>query len=121
MSANRVLFGAFALWATLCVVLLACAGTGKARVSQPPTGAQFQALVTSGPGQPLAPSPDLPATETAAPDHATDTDSASAPASASSGRGAWVAKVPLWPSDALRWHRLEPSLRLNPGHAPPRA
>ncbi|WMJ68155.1 hypothetical protein [Stenotrophomonas sp. 24(2023)] len=33
----------------------------------------------------------------------------------------WVAHVAPWPADALRWHRLEPSLRLNPGHAPPAA
>lgn len=35
------------------------------------------------------------------------------------GRGPWVARVPLWRADALRWQRPEPSLRLNPGHAPP--
>jgi len=33
----------------------------------------------------------------------------------------WTTLVPLWPSDALRRQRLEPSLRLNPGHAPPHA
>ncbi|WP_148045902.1 hypothetical protein [Stenotrophomonas rhizophila] len=36
-------------------------------------------------------------------------------------RAPWVALVPLWRADALRWQRLEPSLRLNPGHAPPYA
>ena len=30
-----------------------------------------------------------------------------------------VAHVPLWPSDTLRWHQPDPSLRLNHGHAPP--
>lgn len=35
--------------------------------------------------------------------------------------GTLVAHVPLWPTDALRWQPLEPSLRLNPGHAPPDA
>lgn len=34
-------------------------------------------------------------------------------------RAALVAHVPLWHSDALRWQRHDPSLRLNPGHAPP--
>ncbi|MGB9101104.1 MAG: hypothetical protein WCC51_10780 [Stenotrophomonas indicatrix] len=34
-------------------------------------------------------------------------------------RAALVAHIPLWHSDALRWQRHDPSLRLNPGHAPP--
>jgi hypothetical protein len=38
---------------------------------------------------------------------------------AGSYRTPWVAVVPLWPSDALQWQRLDPSLRLNRGHAPP--
>lgn len=33
--------------------------------------------------------------------------------------GHWIAQVALWPADALRRHPTEPSLRLNPGHAPP--
>ena len=32
---------------------------------------------------------------------------------------ALVAHIPLWHSDALRWQLHDPSLRLNPGHAPP--
>lgn len=34
-------------------------------------------------------------------------------------RAALVAHIPLWHSDALRWQLHDPSLRLNPGHAPP--
>ncbi|QGL96202.1 hypothetical protein ACS0OX_04965 [Stenotrophomonas pavanii] len=34
-------------------------------------------------------------------------------------RAVLVAHIPLWRSDALRWQRHDPALRLNPGHAPP--
>lgn len=50
-----------------------------------------------------------------------DADSDSTAIRRASHRTPWIARVPLWRADALRWQRLEPALRLNPGHAPPYA
>jgi hypothetical protein len=130
VSANRCTVGVLALWATLCVVLLACGWAGTD--GNPATGAQaadhepVQGLTVcsaeAGLRLPSAPLPDAPAADTP-----TVADTSSDPEPSTHGvrtylrRSTWVALVPLWPADALRWQRLEPSLRLNPGHAPPYA
>lgn len=129
MSAIPRTLGVLALWAALCVVLLACAWPGAARnatgnaspglivtVSAPP-----HAVSVGTPSLPPAPAPEVPAAESPAIDTASDAETASHSAPSRLPRRAWVAVVPLWPSDALRWQRLEPALRLNPGHAPPQA
>ncbi|WP_421568646.1 hypothetical protein [Stenotrophomonas sp. PD6] len=121
MSANRAIVGALALWATLCVVLLACVSHGPARDTHALIGAQLHAPVAGTLTLPPVPAPEMPAPETAAADTCPDTESPSPLPAARVRRTAWVARVPLWPADALRWQRLEPSLRLNPGHAPPYA
>jgi hypothetical protein len=123
VSANRAIVGALALWATLCVVLLACASHGPARDTHALIGAQLHAAVAGTLNLPPAPAPapEMPASETAAADTSVDTEFASPLPGARLRRTAWVARVALWPADALRWQRLEPSLRLNPGHAPPSA
>ena len=129
MSAIPRTLGVFALWATLCVVLLACAWPGAARNA---TGnaspglidvvsAPLHAASVGTPSLPSPPAPELPAAEPPAIDTASDAETAPHAAPSRLLRRAWVAVVPLWPSDALRWQRLEPSLRLNPGHAPPQA
>jgi hypothetical protein len=123
VSANRAIVGALALWATLCVVLLACVSHGPARDTQTLIGAQLHAAVVGTLNLPPAPAPapEMPASEAAAADTSVDTEFASPLPAARLRRTAWMARVPLWPADALRWQRLEPSLRLNPGHAPPYA
>ncbi|WP_314101491.1 hypothetical protein [uncultured Stenotrophomonas sp.] len=122
-------FGAFALWATLCVVLLACAWPGSAR-TQASSDSQAQLIGTpagqhavdaSVPGQPGTPVPETPSADKPGADATADAEAGGPIPAARPKRAAWVAAVPLWPADALRWQRLEPSLRLNPGHATPRA
>lgn len=54
-----------------------------------------------------------------APEPPLDGESGTLCTGAAPPRAALVAHVPLWHSDALRWQRHDPSLRLNPGHAPP--
>jgi len=69
-----------------------------------------------------APCPDPPASElSAATEGGTDPDTSTHGVPLRLRRTPGVAVVPLWPADALRWQRMEPSLRLNPGHAPPHA
>ncbi|MGH8039504.1 MAG: hypothetical protein ACREPC_11680 [Stenotrophomonas sp.] len=121
MSANRAIVGALALWATLCVVLLACATHGPARDTHALIGVQLHAAVAGTLNLPPAPAPEMPVSDPAAADTSVDTESPSPLPAARLRRTAWVARVPLWSADALRWQRLEPSLRLNPGHAPPYA
>ena len=131
MSANRSVLGIAALWATLCVVLLACGwlsagGTGNAARStatgQTPaiadTGSTLRVTAPTAPAP--APAPELPFAEPSLTAEIGPDPEAAHPAVLPRLRRApWVALVPLWRADALRWQRLEPSLRLNPGHAPP--
>ncbi|MER2178841.1 MAG: hypothetical protein ABS955_14390 [Stenotrophomonas maltophilia] len=131
MSANRSALGIAALWATLCVVLLACgwlsagstgnAGRSPAAGQAPATGDAGSTLRATAPTAP-APAPELPFAEPSLTAETGPDPEASHPAVLRRLRRApWVALVPLWRADALRWQRLEPSLRLNPGHAPPYA
>lgn len=131
MSANRSVLGIAALWATFCVVLLACgwlsAGSSGNAGRSPATG-QTPAIVDAGstlrvtaPTAPT-PAPELPFAEPSLTAETGPDPEAGHPAVLPRlSRGPWVARVPLWRADALRWQRLEPSLRLNPGHAPPYA
>lgn len=130
MSANRCTVGVIALWAALCVVLLACALPGAhghpaasaAAASHESVGALNLASADGAPGRPSAPAPEAPAADTpVAADTGSDPEPSTHGIRAALRRTPWVAMVPLWPADALRWQRLEPSLRLNPGHAPPYA
>lgn len=130
VSATRSALGVAALWATLCVVLLAAGwlSTGRAgSTSASPTAATTALAISAsdaahGPSQPSAPCPEAPASEPGpAAESSADPEPAAASVTARLRRTAWVAVVPLWPADALRWQRMEPALRLNPGHAPPYA
>jgi hypothetical protein len=121
-------FGVLALWATLCVALLACAMPGVERPAAVSIGgmhAQVEGLKrgVAHAGAPSAPAPDLPASDVpfSAETGADPEPQGPAGSIALLRRTAWVARVPLWPADALHWQRLEPALRLNPGHAPPLA
>lgn len=131
MSANRSALGIAALWATFCVVLLACGwlsagASGSTDVH--PAGGHSSALLdavsarqASAPSAPSAPA-ELPAAEPSLTvESGPDPEPGHHAALPRLRRAPWVAVVPLWSSDALRWQRLEPSLRLNPGHAPPYA
>lgn len=130
VSLTRSAIGVVALWATFCVVLLATGwlNTGATRGVQDGPGPLAQqveaAAMATDTGQkaPSLPCPDAPASENSAKsDASADTEPGSAAALFPLRRNAWVAAIPLWPADALRWQRMEPSLRLNPGHAPPTA
>lgn len=130
MSATRYALGVAALWATLCVVLLAAGWLSGARASvplaNPATTLSMLALAPVDAAATLpqapAPCPEPPASEqAAATEGGADPDTSAAGVTLRLRRTAWVAVVPLWPADALLWQRMEPSLRLNPGHAPPYA
>lgn len=130
MSATRSALGVAALWATLCVVLLAADWLSGARASVPlaPPAVALSVLALAPVDaaatlpQAPAPCPEPPASEqVAATEGGADPDTSAAGVTLRLRRTAWVAVVPLWPADALRWQRMEPSLRLNPGHAPPYA
>ncbi len=130
VSLARSAIGVVALWAAFCVVLLAAGwlNTGATRGVQDGPGPLAQqvesgAMATdTGQKAPSLPCPDAPASENCAKsDASADTEPGSAAALFPLRRNAWVAVIPLWPADALRWQRMEPSLRLNPGHAPPTA
>jgi hypothetical protein len=130
VSATRSALGVAALWATLCVVLLAAGWLSGARasVSLAPPAVALSVLAlapvdaTTTLPQTPAPCPEPPASEqAAATEGGADPDTSAAGVTLRLRRPAWVAVVPLWPADALRWQRMEPSLRLNPGHAPPHA
>lgn len=130
MSATRSALGVAALWATLCVVLLAAGWLSGARASvplvHPATTLSMLALAPVDAAATLpqapAPCPEPPASEqAAATEGGADPDTSAAGVTLRLRRAAWVAVMPLWPADALRWQRMEPSLRLNPGHAPPYA
>lgn len=130
MFATRSALGVAALWATLCVVLLAAGwlnGT-RASVRQAPPEVTLSVLAlapvdaTATLPQAPAPCPAPPASEqVATPEGGADAATSAAGVTLRLRRSAWAAMVPLWPADALRWQRMEPSLRLNPGHAPPHA
>lgn len=126
MSANRSALGLAALWATFCVVLLACgwltaggAGTAGPAAAAAHTAGLLSADSARQASAPSTPAPELPAEPTLAAETGADPEPSAPAVLAQLRRTPWVAVVPLWPSDALRWQRLEPSLRLNPGHAPP--
>ena len=129
MSATRSSLGVAALWATFCVVLLAAGWLSGGHAPMPAGPALTLLEATAGatdggagrPILPRAPCPEAPAADPAAAETGADPEARAARMSQHLGRRAWVAAVPLWPADALRWQRLEPSLRLNPGHAPPYA
>jgi hypothetical protein len=130
VSATRSALGVAALWATLCVVLLAAGWLSGARASVPlaPPAVALSVLALAPVDaaatlpQAPAPCPEPPASEqAAATEGGADPDTSAAGVTLRLRRAAWVAVVPLWPADALRWQRMEPSLRLNPGHAPPYA
>lgn len=130
VSATRSALGVAALWATLCVVLLAAGWLSGAHAGVPlaPQASALSVMALSpdnaaGPlPQAPAPCPEPPASEpSAATEGGTDPDTSAHGVTLRLRRTAWVAVVPLWPADALRWQRMEPSLRLNPGHAPPHA
>jgi len=129
VSTHRSLLGALALWATLCVVLLACRGLSGTPVgAEPGNGPARTSLgweippTATAPAAPAAPLPELPAAEPpSAAESGPDPELGHVGMPLRQRRTAWTALVPSWPSDALRRQRLEPSLRLNPGHAPPHA
>lgn len=130
MSSTRSAIGVAALWTTFCVVLLAAGwlkwgDAGVVRDGTVPALAQAEAASRSAgsiPTLPPAPCPEAPASEPgAAAESGADPESSSAAATLRLRRSAWIAVIPLWPADALRWQLMEPSLRLNPGHAPPTA
>lgn len=128
MSANRSALGLAALWATFCVVLLACGwltGGGAGNAGPAPAAAHTAGLLGADSARqasaPSTPAPELPAEPTLAAETGADPEPSPPAVLTQLRRTPWVAVVPLWPSDALRWQRLEPSLRLNPGHAPPHA
>lgn len=130
VSAIRYALGVAALWATLCVVLLAAGWLSGARAGIPlvPQASALSAMALSPDNaavplpQAPAPCPEPPASElSAATEGGTDPDTSTHGVPLRLRRTPWVAVVPLWPADALRWQRMEPSLRLNPGHAPPHA
>ena len=128
MSANRSALGIAALWATFCVVLLAC-GWLTADVTGSAGMTRAGAEASSSPGAdrarqasaPSTPAPELPAEPSLMVEAGADPEPSQPATPPRMRRTPWVAAVPLWPSDALRRQRLEPSLRLNPGHAPPGA
>jgi hypothetical protein len=111
-------------------VLLACVlltgalaaptSTGSMPVMAAPHGVAAASITPPPSRMPSTPCPDTAPGEGAAALE-TLTDAAPVPGALPAGsyRTPWVAVVPLWPSDALQWQRLDPSLRLNPGHAPP--
>lgn len=130
MSLARSAIGVVALWATFCVVLLAAGwlNTGATRGVQEGPGPLAQQVVAgamatdTGQKAPSLPCPDAPASENSAKsDKSADAEPERAAALLPLRRNAWVAVIPLWPADALRWQPMEPALRLNPGHAPPTA
>ncbi len=129
MSANRSALCIAALWATLCVVLLACgwlsAGATGSTTFNPAAGhspASLDAVSARQASAPSAPAPELPGAEPSlTTEPGPDPEASHTAVLPRLRRTPWVAVVPLWRSDALRWQRLEPSLRLNPGHAPPYA
>ncbi|WP_312237653.1 hypothetical protein [Stenotrophomonas sp.] len=130
MSLARSAIGVVALWATFCVVLLAVGwlSTGATSGAQHGPGRLAPQVATTamasdaGQKAPSLPCPDAPASENSAKgDKSGDAEPERAAAPLPLRRNAWVAVMPLWPADALRWQRMEPSLRLNPGHAPPNA
>jgi hypothetical protein len=130
VSATRYALGVAALWATLCVVLLAAGWLSGARAGIPlvPQASALSAMALSPDNaavplpQAPAPCPEPPASElSAATEGGTDPDTSTHGVTLRLRRTPWVAVVPLSPADALRWQRMEPSLRLNPGHAPPHA
>nr|WP_257018789.1 hypothetical protein [Stenotrophomonas sp. JAI102] len=114
------------MWATLCVVLLACRGLSGTPVGAEPGNAPAKTSLAWD-LSPTATAPDTPLPELPAAEPLPAAESGPDPELSHVGmplrqrRTAWTALVPLWPSDALRRQRLEPSLRLNPGHAPPHA
>jgi hypothetical protein len=126
---RRPSFGIAALWATLCVVLLGLAWLGDSgrpgALGSP--AAAFEAPCHSALSVlshvPPAPAPGPEAVHAASLSSETggDAESDSSATRRASHRAPWIARVPLWRADALRWQRLEPALRLNPGHAPPYA
>lgn len=126
MSANRSAIGVVALWATFCVVLLAApwlSGGYRLDVTAVigPSHAA-SAASDSRSKRPPAPGPGAPVAEAkAAANSAGDPDATAIHLTLRPCRTAWVARVPLWPADALHRQRMEPALRLNPGHAPPYA
>lgn len=131
VSLARSTIGVLALWATLYVVLLAAGwlNTGATRGVQDGPGrlaphVEAAAAMATDTGQkaPSLPCPDAPASENSAKsDKSADAEPERAAALLPLRRNAWVAVIPLWPADALRWQLMEPALRLNPGHAPPTA
>lgn len=129
MSANRSALGIAGLWATFCVVLLACGwlsvGATGSSTFNPAAGyspASLDAVSARQASAPSTPVPELPAAEPSlTAETGPDPEASHAAVLPRLRRAPWVAVVPLWRSDALRWQRLEPSLRLNPGHAPPYA
>lgn len=127
MSANRSAVGVVALWATFCVVLLAAAwlSGGHRSSAAEAIGPSHASSATASDSRlklPPAPCPEAPVAETkAAAESAADPEATAGHLRLRPRRAAWVARVPLWPADALRWQRMEPALRLNPGHAPPYA
>lgn len=130
VPAIRSAIGVAALWATFCVVLLAAGwlSHGVAGGIQGSPAGSLAQREASTPAtdtelkQPSRPVPEAPASEPSAKsDKSADPESDSAAVALRLRRSDWVAVIPLWPADALRWQRMEPSLRLNPGHAPPTA
>lgn len=130
VSAIRSAIGVAALWATFCVVLLGAGWLSGARTSGPlaPSTVALSVLalapVDAAATLPQAPSPcpePLASEQAAATEGGADPDTSAEGVSLRLRRAPWVAVVPLWPADALRWQRMEPALRLNPGHAPPYA
>ena len=130
VSLARSAIGVVALWATFCLVLLAAGwlNTGATQGVQDGSGriaphVEVAAMATdAGQKAPSLPCPDTPASENSAKsDKSGDPEPERAAAPLPLRRNAWVAPIPLWPADALRWQPMEPSLRLNPGHAPPTA
>jgi hypothetical protein len=127
VPAIRSAIGVAALWATFCVVLLAAGWlSGGQTDARPGPASHALALLAdaadsrSGPALP-APAPEAPAGEPSVLEAGADPESSPDAVSPRLRRSAWVAVVPRWPAGALAWQRMEPALRLNPGHAPPRA
>ncbi|QIO87297.1 hypothetical protein [Stenotrophomonas maltophilia] len=126
---RRRRFGIAALWATLCVVLLGLAWPGDSgrpgapgRPAAAVEAAGHSTLDLVSHAQPApAPVPEGVHAARLGSETGGDAESDSTAIRRASHRTPWIARVPLWRADALRWQRLEPALRLNPGHAPPYA
>lgn len=110
------------LVAALLTLLLGWSALHEGRGGSPATAAGWQAHLDDIDQAAPLPSPagdECPQHAVPAPEPPLDGEGQGPCPGTAPARAALVAHIPLWPSDALRWQLHDPSLGLNPGHAPP--